>query len=565
MAASTFKKLLKPLVRPPPPNLHQKFDYIIIGAGSAGCLLANRLSRDPQNKVLLLEAGGPDLHMWIHIPVGYLYTMHDPKTSWGYQTEKQPGLNGKSISYPRGKVLGGCSSINGMIYQRGQAKDYDIWNLEHGNEGWAWNNVEKYFENMLNYKCGPRKTNYEHKTNPEWRVEPPRVRWDVLDRFIDAARELGIPEVAEFHSSDIESCGYFQVNQTEGVRLSSYRAFVHPILEDRPNLTVGTHCLTQSLDIDQTHDNHVRGVNIRTRDGQNMQLSAEKEVILSAGAIGSPQILMLSGVGNPDELSSVGIQSRVHLPAVGENLHDHLQIRSVFKLNKPGVRTLNQEANSIFGQAKMALEYALQRTGPLSMAPSQVGMFAKSSDRVQTPDIQYHVQPLSLDRFGEPLHDFPGMTLSVCNLRPTSRGRITLRSNKPTQAPKIDPNYLDTENDKQVAVDSLRHARRMMEQGALKDLMPTEYFPGSHLSSDLDLVKSAGDISASIFHPVGTCKMGPESDIDSVVDHRLRVHGLKSLRVVDASIMPQIVSGNTNSPTLMIAEKAAEMILEDNA
>eukprot|EP00466_Bigelowiella_natans_P007255 jgi/Bigna1/76612/fgenesh1_pg.42_\ len=630
------------------PRLLPKYDYVIVGAGSAGCLLANRLSENPRNKVLLIEAGGnytvieiideiatliidnrsdgtsssQDLHMWIHIPVGYLYTMNDPNTSWGYETELQPGLNGRKIGYPRGKVLGGCSSINGMIYQRGQKRDYDLWEMEFGNEGWGSSNVQGYFDNMLDYRCGgdgatkhsqgptseskhkysntaiirsyfdvrmsPISTVHFKHESGKWRVEPPRVQWDVLDRFIGAAKEIGIPEVADFHASDRESVGYFQVNQTEGVRLSSYRAFIHPILQERPNLTLATGCLTESLDLDSTASSslssscpnmkrRVRGINVHV-GGESKRIEAENEVILSAGSIGSPQILMLSGIGHAEELRKIGVLPKISLPGVGKNLHDHLQIRAVYKLNAPGVWTLNQAAGSLLGQAKMAAEYAMMRTGPLSMAPSQVGMFAfssptpsRKSDVGGTPNIQYHVQPLSLNRFGEPLHDFPGMTLSVCNLRPTSRGSVSLKSNNPREAPRIDPNYLATDEDRLVAAESLRHARMMMEISPLSNLEPEEVFPGTHLMSDEDLAASAGDISASIFHPVGTCRMGcclmslwgQDTEIESVVDSQLKVHGTQGLRVVDASIMPQIVSGNTNSPTLMIAEKAAEMILKD--
>ncbi|GAB5365362.1 hypothetical protein AAMO2058_001051500 [Amorphochlora amoebiformis] len=551
-------KWLSRVLRPKVPALSKTYDYVIVGAGSAGCLLANRLSKDPKNKVLLVEAGSHDKHFWVHVPVGYLYTMGDQQTSWGYHTEPQPGMSGRSIAYPRGRLLGGCSSINGMIYQRGQERDYNRWELEHKNPGWNWSAVSKYFNNMLDYDIPDG--NPDYKRGGEWHVEPPRVRWEVLDSFIEGAKEIGIPEIKDFNHSDRPAVGYFQVNQRKGVRLSSYRAFIHPILH-RPNLNLLTDHLTKRVEISQT-EKKVTGLDLLPTDGgEAFRVHATKEIILSAGAIGSPQILMLSGVGDPRALTHIGIEPKLDLPGVGQNLHDHLQIRTAFRLHRPGILTLNQLANSPWGQLKMGLQYLTTQTGPLSMAPSQVGMFAKSNEEEPTPNIQYHVQPLSLDSFGKPLHEFPGMTLSVCNLRPTSRGSVTLTSNDPKDKPKIDPNYLSTEYDRRVASESIRHARKLAGTNAVKALQPEEIVPGSSIQTDEDLAKSAGGISASIFHPVGTCRMGPKDDKKNVVDNTLTVHGLQGLRVVDASIMPSIVSGNTNSPTLMIAEKAADMIL----
>ena len=551
-------------------KLSRSYDYVVVGAGSAGCLLANRLSADPNNRVLLVEAGGPDSNPWIHVPVGYLYTMFNRAISWCYETESQPGLNGRSIWYPRGKVLGGCSSINGMIYQRGQACDYDGWAREYGNPGWDFESVEPYFNKMLDYTVGepgetPQNSNTPYGRGGEWRVEPPRVSWDCLDAFISAGQDAGIPAVPNFNTSDVEGCGYFQVNQTCGVRMSSFGAFVEPVAADRPNLTVLSGA--QVRRVAMTKSGTAEGVELLSGipgEGSGL-IRAEREVVLAAGSIGSPQLLMLSGVGDPDELRAVSVDTVSARAGVGKNLHDHLQIRSVFKLEAEDAWTLNQAAGTLFGQAKMGVEYALLQTGPLSMAPSQVGMFAKSSDVYDTPNIQYHVQPLSLDAFGQPLHPFPGMTLSVCNLRPTSRGAVSLRDGDPRSRPIVDPNYLATDEDRKVAADSLRHVRRIMAQPAFERLAPVEHLPGAHIESDEDLARCSGDISASIFHPVGTCKMGPADDDSAVVDERLRVYGCERLRVVDASIMPQITSGNTNSPTLMIAERAADMILQDAA
>ncbi len=526
------------------------FDYVIVGAGSAGCVLANRLSADPDVSVLLLEAGGKDDYFWIKIPVGYLFTIDNPRTDWRYRTEPEPGLNGRALGYPRGRTLGGCSSINAMIYMRGQARDYDTWR-QLGNVGWGWDDVLPYFKKSEDYALGPDDL---HGVGGEWRVEEARLSWELLDAFRDAAAECGIRSIEDFNRGDNEGCGYFKVNQRRGVRVSTARAFLHPVT-NRPNLTVVTHAQAERLIFD---GKRATGIRLRVK-GAPAIATARGEVILSTGAIGSPQILQLSGVGAPDLLKSYGIEIVHDLPGVGENLQDHLQLRTIYKVSN--ATTLNQQANSLLGKARMGLEYALFKRGPLTMAPSQLGAFAKSDPSFETANLEYHIQPLSLDKFGDPLHDFPAFTASVCNLRPDSRGHVRIKSADPAAHPAIAPNYLSAEADRRIAVDALKLTRKICAARALQRYAPDEYLPGPQVQSDDDMARAAGDIGTTIFHPVGTCKMG--DDGAAVVDARLRVHGLKGLRVVDASIMPRITSGNTNSPTVMIAEKASEMIRED--
>jgi len=526
------------------------FDYVIVGAGSAGCCLANRLSADPAVSVALLEAGGQDNWFWIHVPVGYLYTQNTPRTDWCYKTEAEPGLNGRALNYPRGRVLGGSSSINGMIYMRGQARDYDHWR-QLGNAGWSWDDVLPYFKRSEGHYKGDDDF---HGGGGEWRVEEQRLKWEILDAFRKAAAECGIPPTDDFNRGDNEGCGYFQVNQKRGVRWSSAKAFLRPALK-RPNLTVLTQAQAQRLVLD---GKRVTGVDFLQGDAPK-RIRARGEVILAAGSVGSVQLLELSGIGNPAVLGAHGIDVVQALPGVGENLQDHLQMRMIFKIE--GCVTLNQRAATWLGKAGMGLEYLLFRRGPLSMAPSQHGAFTRSDPARETPNLQYHVQPLSLDKFGDPLHAFPAITASVCNLRPESRGSIHIRSADFRDAPLIKPGYLSAPGDRQVAAQAIRLTRRICAAPALARFKPEEYKPGAAIDGDEALAQAAGDIGTTIFHPVGTCKMG--GDPQAVVDARLRVHGLQGLRIADASVMPTITSGNTNSPTIMIGEKAAAMVLED--
>ena len=526
------------------------FDYVIVGAGPAGCVLANRLSADPSARVLLLEAGGRDNYIWIHIPVGYLYCMGNKRTDWCFTTEAEPGLNGRALAYPRGKVLGGCSSINGMIYMRGQARDYDQWR-QLGNAGWSWDEVLPYFKRSQDQARG---ADAMHGVGGETRVEEQRLSWEILDAFREAAAETGIAKIDDFNRGSNEGCGYFQVTQRRGVRRSAARGFLHPVMK-RPNLTVMTHAQARRI---RFSGRRATGVEF-WRDGEASFAAAAREVILSAGAVGSPQLLQVSGIGPGELLQRHGIDIRHALPGVGENLQDHLQVRLAYKVSN--TKTLNERANRVLGRIGIGLEYALFRRGPMSMAPSQLGAFVKSDPSRETPDLQYHVQPLTLERFGEKLHAFPAFTAAVCNLRPTSRGTIRITSPDPREAPSIKPNYLATEEDRRVAVAGIRLTRRICAAPALARFAPEEFKPGPAVQSDAELARAAGDIATTIFHPVGTCRMGP--DELAVVDDRLRVHGIAGLRVIDASIMPTITSGNTNAPTVMIAEKAADMIRED--
>jgi len=528
------------------------FDYIIVGAGSAGCVLANRLSADPGNRVLLLEAGGKDDWIWLHIPVGYLFAIGNPRSDWMFRTEADPGLAGRSIAYPRGRVIGGSSAINAMIYMRGQAADYDGWR-QLGLLGWGWDDVLPDFICQEDHIDPPGPT---HGTGGELRVEPAPMRWKVLDAFAEAAAQAGIPTVRDFNGGDNAGCAYFDVTQRRGVRWSAATAFLKPVLH-RPNLTLvsGVHVTGVRIE-----DGRATGVEWR-RDGQAFHAAARAEVVLSAGAIGTPQLLELSGIGDGSRLQALGLPTRAHRPGVGENLQDHLQIRPYYRVS--GVPTMNALYADVWRRPLMALEYALFRKGPMSMAPSHMGAFVRSSADYATPNVQIHVQPLSLDAFGEPLHREPAITISACNLRPTSRGGVHAVSPDPLARPAIQPNYLSTGEDERVAIDSLRLIRNIVDQPALQRYAPKEHRPGPEAQSDADLLAAARALGTTIFHPAGTAKMGLESDPSAVVDARLRVLGVRGLRVADTSVMPRIVSGNTNAPTLMIAEKAARMILED--
>ena len=532
------------------------FDYIIVGAGTAGCVLANRLTKDPSKHVLLVEAGKKDNYFWIDIPVGYLYTIGNPRTDWCFETEPETGLNGRRIGYARGKVIGGCSSINAMIYMRGQKSDYDHWE-SLGNPGWAWNDVLPIFRRSEDYQHG---ADDFHGSGGELRVEERRVNWEILDVWRDAAEQCGIPKIDEFNRGDNFGNAYFQMNQRTGKRWSAARAFLDAA-QQRPNLTVMTEATVESLSLITDADGlRATGVNL-IHKGQRRNIGATSEVLLAAGAIASPQLLQLSGIGRPDDLLAHDIVVQHALNGVGQNLQDHLQIRTIYQVDN--TITLNQRARTPWGMAMMGLEYLFNKTGPLTMPPSQLGAFAKSDPSQPSANIEWHVQPLSLDKFGSPLHKYNAITPSVCNLRPSSRGTVSLKSANPHDAPAIAPNYLSTQEDLDVAVAGLKFTREIMAAPALAAFNPRELKPGLQIASEEELQRAAGDLGTTIFHPVGTCKMGPAQDTTAVVDGELRVHGVQGLRVIDASIMPTITSGNTNAPTVMIAERGAEFIRKD--
>jgi len=528
------------------------FDYIIIGAGSAGCVLANRLTADPAIRVLLIEAGTRDTYPWIHIPVGYFKTMHNPRTDWCFMTEPEPGLGGRAINYPRGKTLGGCSAINGHIYMRGQARDYDHWR-QLGLPGWGWDDVLPYFKRSQDQVRGADEM---HGAGGPLAVTEQRIHLPVLDKFVEAAVEAGLPRTDDFNRGNNEGVGYFQVTQRNGLRWSAAKAFLHPV-KHRPNLRLVTQAHVARIVVEGKRATGVAW----WREGRLESAAAGREVLLAAGAIGSPHVLQASGIGPAELLRHHGVEVKHDLPGIGGNLQDHLQVRLVYKLT--GMRTLNERVNSPIGKLGIGLEYILFRKGPMTMGASQLGCFAKSDPSRETPNLEYHVQPLSTDRLGDPLHPFPAITLSVCNLRPESRGTVTLKGSDTRNPPAIQPNYLSDPADERVAVDSIKLTRRIMAGKTFAPYRPEEYKPGPEVRTDAEMLAAARLLGSTIFHPVGTCKMGRAEDALAVVDGRLRVFGIAGLRVVDASVMPTITSGNTNAPVIMIAEKAADMIRED--
>lgn len=529
-----------------------KADYVIVGGGSAGCVVANRLSADPKVSVILLEAGPADRNPWIHIPVGYFKTIHNPKVDWCYKTEPDQGLNGRSIEWPRGRVLGGSSSLNGLLYVRGQPQDYDRW-AQKGNHGWSWDDVLPLFKRSENNERGADEF---HSDEGNLSVSDMRIQRPITDAWVEAAQAAGYKYNPDYNGADQEGVGFFQLTSHNGRRCSSAVAFLNPA-KSRPNLTIVTNAHVQKVVV---KDKRAVAVTYKDRGGALQTVEAGREIVLSGGSINSPQLLMLSGIGEAEHLADHGIDIVADLPGVGKNLQDHLQARLVYKCNEP---TLNDEVRTLFGQARIGLKYILSRSGPMTMAASLATGFVKSRKDLETPDIQFHVQPLSAENPGKGADPFSAFTMSVCQLRPESKGEIRLASSDGRDHPKIVPNYLSTETDCRTIVEGVKIARSIARHAPLVEKISEEYRPHASLPMDDydETLNWARNNTASIYHPTGTCKMG--QDPAAVVDARLRVHGINGLRVADCSIMPEIVSGNTNAPAIMIGEKASDLIRED--
>lgn len=531
-------------------SIDESFDYVIVGAGSAGCVLANRLTEDGRSTVAILEAGPRDTNPWIHIPAGYFRTMYNPEVTWQYGSGPEPHLDGRIVAWPRGRVLGGSSSINGLLYVRGQARDYDVWR-QLGNDGWAFRDVLPYFRRAEDQERG---SDDLHGKGGPLAVTDVRMESLLCEAYIAAAIEAGVPPTRDFNGATQEGAGYYQLTTRDGRRASTAMSYLHPASK-RKNLAVITDAEVERIVLD---GKRAVGVRYTTKAGTKT-IRARREILLAAGAIGSPQILELSGIGQGDVLKAAGIEVRHELKGVGENLQDHYQVRFVYEMSTND--SLNAVWNSPLKQVKTGIEYATRRRGILTIGAGVAGIFAKTQPDLDEPDIQFHFMPLSAERPGQGLHTFSGVTQSVCVLRPESRGHQHILSPDPKAKPSIVANYLAAESDRRITLDGMKLARKISEMPSFKKVMKREHFPGTETRTDDEMMAIARKWGTTIFHPCGTCKMG--TDPMAVVDPRLRVHGTEGLRVIDASIMPNLVSGNTNAPTIMIAEKASDMIRED--